>query len=1133
MKKVILLLLVTSTTFMNSQSSWKKINLEKIALRSERINRNSNPSKFELYALSVSKFKTEITNKSKIYLPSTNGKLALFQVEETTNFTNAVTSKYGYIKSFTIKGIDDKTAFGKISIGTDGVFATISSGKHSTIYIDPYTKDKKTYSVYKRSSLKNDKANFNCLSKAKLMGAKKLNRILKRNANDGKLRIYKLALACTGEYAQFHIKNQGLSDNASDVQKKAAVLSAMNTSITRVNSVYERDLSVKLNIVLNANGENPLIFLDRNTDDLSNNDLTALLDQSQQKCDKIIGTNNYDIGHTLCTGEGGQAYIGFVCNAERKGSGVTGSEKPIGVHFDIDFISHEIGHQFGAFHVFNNSCEGQRSLNSSVEPGSGSSIMGYAGVCQPSVQENSNDYFSSVSIAEMWNYIKNGATCNTVVNTNNLPPTANAGSDVSVPKSTPLVLRGNATDTDTPNTLTYCWEQIDPEIATMPPVSTNNVGPLFRSLPPTVSTDRYLPKLETVVSGNLATTWEVLPSVARIMNFSLLIRDNNNGGGATARDDIKITVTNSDPFVVTSQNTATTWDMNTNQTITWNKALTNQAPINCANVRIRLSTDGGLTFPIILTESTPNDGNHTINVPNITTSKARIMVEAIDNIFYNVNSTNFSIIESTTFSMENTTGAQTVCNNTIKKANYTINFKFVNGFNENISLSSANLPNGANVTFSPSTINTSGNVTVSIDNLNNVSTGNYPIEIIANTTSVTKKTTIPLVLQGNSFPNTSLNQPVNNNTQVGLSPILQWATDADATSYTVEIATDENFNNTVLNSTITKGSYKITSGLEYSTTYYWRVKPKGQCGEGNYSSVFNFTTIPRAYFTITNNTQKQTVCNNTNNPVNYILSINSFNGFNKSVSFNATNLPNGSNATFNPSKVNSTGNVTMSINNLKGAIPKSYNIKITAKSTSVTEKTIVSLIVKDSSFDNISLSKPLNKSTKISLLPKLEWSAINRATSYVVEVASDNSFNKIILTKSVTKNSCLLTSDLEYSTTYYWRVKPKGECGEGNYSSIFSFTTTAPAIPIPDFYNFLVYPNPSNGNLTLRFKPVNKENIIIKLFDLKGRLISTKERSIKASFFSEEITFRNISSGLYLIQLNNGNNYTSKKIIFK
>ena len=323
---------------------------------------------------------------------------------------------------------------------------------------------------------------------------------------------------------------------------------------------------VRMEIVAN---NDQIIFLDAATDGLSNNAAAELIGQSQSVCDSQIGSANYDVGHIFSTGGGGLARLGVVCADGRKARGITGLGVPINDPFDIDYVSHELGHQFGANHTQNNSCN--RNNPTAIEPGSASTIMGYAGICVPNVQNKSDDYFHTVSIGEMWNILQNTGTCAVTTNTGNSAPTSNADPDVSIPRLTPFVLRGTATDADGLSSLTYNWEQIDHETGSMPPSTTNAQGPMFRSLPSKSVPERYMPDLSIVVVGNMSSTWEVVPSVARDMEFAFTVRDNHPGGGNSARDDKVVTVVDVIPFVVNSQTTFEIYSVGDLQTVTWEK----------------------------------------------------------------------------------------------------------------------------------------------------------------------------------------------------------------------------------------------------------------------------------------------------------------------------------------------------------------------------------------------------------------------------------------------------------------------------------------------------------------------------------------------------------------------------------
>ena len=839
---------------LSSQNFWQQLEKKESSYHNNDIlPRKSVPKKYALVSLELQKFENHLINqksrgnKKIIKLPNASGDLKRFLVKETSYLAPKLAAKYPMIKSYSAQGIDDPTAIAKISLGTNGLHALISSGNKSTLYIDPFTINKRQYIVYNRNDLKTENNNFNCQVEE---ASKKIvtPSILQKNANDGKLRTFRMALACTGEYSQFHLKRQNIPNTATEAVKKAAILSAMNTTMARVNEVYERDLAVRMVIV---NNNDDLIFLDENTDGFTNNDPDFLIDESQQKCDAIIGNTNYDIGHTFSTGGGGLAQLSSVCVTGNKALGITGRGQPIDDPFDIDYVAHEIGHQFGATHTFNGtagSCSGNTTTSTSVEVGSGTTIMAYAGICAPqNVQNNSDDYFHTVSIAQMWAHVNGTGNCATQSNTNNDAPVANAGPNVSIPKGTPFVLKATATDPQGTASLTYNWEQTDSEIATMPPLPTNTIGPTFRSLPSSSSPNRYLPTLTNVVNDT-SDEWIVLPSVARELNFALTVRDNNAAGGSSDRDDMTVTVTDAEAFTVTAPNNSVTWGTGSSQTITWNKGTTDQSPINCTKVNIKLSVDGGLTFPITLKENTDNDGSEDIIIPNNPTTEARIIVEAADNIFYNVNATNFTIDSTPTFLVSNETNQQNICNTANNNVEYTLNFQFINGFSETVTLSATNLPTGANAVFTPTTINANGDVVMTINNLEGTAQQDYTVVVNAESATVSQSANASLKIIGDDFSMLSLTAPANTATDINVSPSFEWVADSNATSYYIEVATDASFASTVINETVpTTNTYIPSSPLKGITKYFWRVKPINNCGEGAFSEISEFTTELPSY----------------------------------------------------------------------------------------------------------------------------------------------------------------------------------------------------------------------------------------------------------------------------------------------
>lgn len=825
-----------------AQEIWQKKDIETYYLQKKALKTFKNfPDKYSIYNINAIGIKNQLKGKSKkIQLPNANGVLKTFVIRETSNFSNKLASKFPEIKSYTATGIDNPTDFAKISLGTDGFHAVVFSANGKTIYIDPYSKDNTDVIVYKTSDLKNEDKAFKC-EVEEFTNKKTAPSFSSKIVNDGNLRTFRLAITCSGEYAAFHLNNQGISESATEIEKKAAVLSAMNTSMNRVNGIFEKDLGVTMQFV---DDNDKIVFLDAETDNITDGDPNEMIDEVQTIIDTAIGAANYDIGHVFSIGGDGLAGLGVVCVNGQKAKGVTGREAPIGDPYDIDFVVHEFGHQFGATHTQNNDC--QRTGSSAVETGSGSTIMGYGGICSPNVQGQSDDYFHAVSITQMQNIIQSSGTCATLTPLGNSAPVANAGLDYSIPKATPFVLTASATDLDGLNTLTYNWEQVDNEVGAMPPQPVNTVGPMFRSLPSKTEPQRYFPSLSSVITG-VPNTWEVLPAVERVLNFSLLVRDNNTSGGATSRDNMLISVTDAAPFEVTSQTTAETWDAGSTETITWNKGTTDVAPINCKTVNIKLSIDGGLTFPILLKENTPNDGSEIVGVPNNITTTARILVEAADNVFYNVNSSNLTIRSTApSFILTNSSGDLSACNSGNQSVSYNLNVDFINGFTDTVTFSATGNPVGSNVSFSPNTISSDGNVTMVLSNLDGIAPEDFTINILGNASSLSQNIPVNFTVTASNLNPVTLVSPINEQQNVTLTEQLTWQEDVSATSYLVQVALDNSFTNIILEQELEDTSITL-SNANGETAYFWRVKSKNSCTESAFSNVFNFVTESPSY----------------------------------------------------------------------------------------------------------------------------------------------------------------------------------------------------------------------------------------------------------------------------------------------
>jgi chitodextrinase len=567
-----------------------------------------------------------------ISMPNADGEFERFGIYENSIMDPALAAQYPEIKSYIGIGIDNSSTSVYFSISPLGFKSMTLYADKSPVFIEPYSQDLKTYSVYKKSDKKQAFSAFEC-SMIDEITPEIDSSLLRPNADDAKLRTFRLAMSVTGEYTTYFGGT------------KALALAAINNTMTRVNAIFEKDFAVRMILVANNDA---VIYTNASTDPYSaSSSMSNWNAQLQSTLTSVIGEANYDVGHLFgASGGGGNAgCIGCVCVNGSKGSAYTspGDGVPSGDKFDVDYVAHEFGHQFGANHTFTHSNEGS---GVQMEPGSGSTIMGYAGITSLDVQANSDAYFHAVSIQQITNNIKT-KTCPTATNTGNAIPTASAGLDYTIPKSTPFKLTGIGTDANG-DALTYNWEQMDSQTTAAVPSATKTTGVNFRSYNSTTTPERYFPKMSSVLTGATTTagselTVEALSSVARTLNFRFTVRDNRAGGSGNNSDDMIVTVNaTAGPFTVSSPNTAVSYVGGSAQTVTWVVAGTTANGVNCANVDILISTNAGTTWSTLLA-STPNDGSQAVTIPNIAGTQNRIMVKGTNHIFFDVSNTNFTI----------------------------------------------------------------------------------------------------------------------------------------------------------------------------------------------------------------------------------------------------------------------------------------------------------------------------------------------------------------------------------------------------------------------------------------------------------------------------------------------------------
>ncbi len=573
-----------------------------------------------------------LADEATIAVPMPDGQTARFVLEESPIMEPPLAAKYPEIRTFRGRGIDDPAASLRCDWTPAGFHAQIRSPSGS-VYVDPlWLGDSTIHASYRREDVLRRENGFECLTPADDEFAGGVAGVVAAGQSDGMLRTYRLACAATAEYTQYH--------GGTVVAGLAAVVTAVN----RVTEVYEADLGVRLVLVAN---NDLIIYTNAATDPYSNGNVSTMLSQNQSNLTTVIGSANYDVGHVFGTGGGGIAGLRVVCRSGQKAQGVTALNDPIGDPFYIDYVAHEMGHQFGGNHSFNGtrgSCGGNRNGSTAYEPGSGSTVMSYAGICgQDNLQPNSDAYFHSVNLDEMFSNITTGlgSPCPVVTATGNQPPAVDAGADYVIPAATPFALTAVGDDPDG-DTLTYCWEQRDLGPAVVLSAADDGQIPLLRSFNPTPDPTRSFPRLTNLLN-NTASPGERLPMVDRLMEFRVTGRDNVSGGGALGWDDLVLTVEGgAGPFLVTFPNAAAI--LSGQQTVTWNVANTDLPPVSTATVRILLSTDGGVTFPVTLASDTANDGSHAVFLPSLSTSTARMKVEAANSVYFDISNANFTIL---------------------------------------------------------------------------------------------------------------------------------------------------------------------------------------------------------------------------------------------------------------------------------------------------------------------------------------------------------------------------------------------------------------------------------------------------------------------------------------------------------
>ncbi len=775
----------------------------------------------------------ETINSGLTPLPLPSGEMANFEFRNASIMSSSLQAKYPHIQTFKAENEHGETA--RVTLSPKGLSAILFTQK-GTVYIDPLPNEPGKLISYYWADYRNHfaKPAFDEPFKqapmhtpVRTFGRSKKSAARPHGAD---LRKYRIAIAADHTYTEFH--GGTISD----------ALAGIVTTMNRVTGIYENELSVTFELVAE---NDQIIYTTVEDDPYDGLSASNTLSTNQEILDQVIGNDGYDIGHVFTTGSGGLAGLGVVCKRNFKARGTTGTDSPVGDPFDVDFVAHEIGHQFDGNHTFNGnqgSCGGNRNPGTAFEPGSGSTIMAYAGICgDDNIQNNSDPYFHAGSIEEILSYIidDQGSSCAEVTSTGNTPPTVSApAGGFTIPANTPFRLTATGSDDDG-DELTYTWEEIDLGNAGAPGSDPEN-GPLFRSVTPSDTPTRFFPALGDVLNNN-SEPEETLPSVSRELNFRVTARDNNSDGGGTNDDDITFDVTSgAGPFLVTSHTGASTLEGAKAQRVTWDVANTDSSPVNCSDVRILLSTDGGITFDQVLAESTPNDGEAYVLVPNIASARARILIDCPDNIFYNVNRAELQIQETIDpgFTLLVQETPKSTCEDEIT---YELDLVAINDFGDDVTFSLGATPATIDTQLSEETLTPGESLTITF-----TSDGDpviTSVDLTASSGTLEEITTLDLRFLSQPQDSPAPESPAQNAVAVDPEVTFDWASLSGALSYRLQLASDDQFDNIVLDqSNLTATTLTLSTSLDFNTTYFWRINAENDCGSGPFTETRKFVT---------------------------------------------------------------------------------------------------------------------------------------------------------------------------------------------------------------------------------------------------------------------------------------------------
>lgn len=584
---------------------------------------------------------------SSLELPLPGGGSSTFALRPSGVIPPGLASRYPELKS--MRGEDAQGRRVRVDMGPDGIGAAVSDPAGDWFVrpeapADPGIASADRYHEIVRRSASRKRAHAENMEG---MAATDTNEPPPPRADTGVYRRFRIAMTATPSYTKSHGGT------------RAQALQGIVTAVNRINRIYERDLGIHLvlaedndKLVFTPNHTDP--FADLDPDDESYDREMAL--RNVEVVARTLGEDAFDVGHLLDArrDSGIVGSVGTTCTRwtgkpeDRelaKAAGMTGNAKPFGDPFHVDFIAHELGHQFGASHTFNGCSRAQWAAGTALEPGSGSTVMGYAGLCGAhDLQSQSDDYFHGVSIEEVGAWLAGpGGTCAATEPAPVRTPwldTEGWQRPMTVPARTAFQLAGAAQFAEPDARLSYTFEQMDlGDFQFDATLADRGTGPLFRSRKPNVDGTQTFPAMAVLLGTEPADKGDTLPTSDRRLRFRMTVRDEREGlrSPAVYADRTVRVVDTGRAFAITAPAPSATLRRGNSRIVRWDTADTAKAPIACPSVRIDLSVDGGSTFlETPLARQVPNEGHARVHVPVdiVESSDARLRVACADGRFF-------------------------------------------------------------------------------------------------------------------------------------------------------------------------------------------------------------------------------------------------------------------------------------------------------------------------------------------------------------------------------------------------------------------------------------------------------------------------------------------------------------------